>query len=150
MVTQVWQPVAIPGKGYIMNARLLTSLLFAAAAIYDGVIGIAFLLFANPIFGWLEITPPNHFGYVQFPAALLLVFAALFTAIARDPLANRHLIIYGMGLKLSYCGVVLFHWITTGLPWIWKPFCLADLVFLILFTWAWTTLKPSDPRHRSA
>ncbi len=32
---------------------------------------------------------------------------------------------------------VLFHWLGAGLPALWKPFCLADLAFLVLFAWAW-------------
>ena len=53
-----------------------------------------------------------------------------------------------MLLKLSYCGVVSYHWITTDLPWIWKPFCIADAVFLLLFLWAWAVLgrrKVAEP-----
>jgi hypothetical protein len=36
--------------------------------------------------------------------------------------------------------VVSFHWFTTGIPGMWKPFCIADLIFLILFAWAWTAI----------
>ena len=72
--------------------------------------------------------------------ALLIVFAVMFMAIAVNPVKNRNLISYGILLKLSYCGVVLFHWFTAGLPGMWKPFCVADLIFLLLFAWAWTVL----------
>ena len=36
-----------------------------------------------------EVTPPNHWAYVQFPAALLVIFGLMFVAIAQDPVANR-------------------------------------------------------------
>jgi hypothetical protein len=78
---------------------------------------------------------------VQFPAALLIVFAILFAAIARAPARNRNLIPYGVLLKLSYCGVISFHWLTAGLPDLWKPFCVTDLIFLIAFAWAWMSLR---------
>ena len=113
------------------------SILFIAAAVYDGLLGGAFLFAGDAVFQWFEVTPPNHPGYIQFPAALLVVFAVMFAAIAADPAGNRRLIPYGILLKLSYCGVVLYHWISGGVPGMWKPFFFADLVFLVLFRWAW-------------
>ena len=114
------------------------SLLFVVAAVYDGLLGLLFILAGKQAFAWFSVPPPNHFGYVQFPAALLLVFALMFLAIARDPQANMNLIPYGILLKVSYCGVVFYHWLATDLPYIWKPFAIADLVFLALFIWAYT------------
>ena len=117
------------------------SLLFIIAALYDGVLGALFLFAGGRVFEWLQVTPPNHPGYVQFPAALLIVFALMFCAIARNPLANRNLIPYGMLLKVSYCSVVFFHWFATGIPNMWKPFAIFDLAFLGLFIWAYVSLR---------
>lgn len=111
--------------------------LFVIAAVYDGLLGAAFLFAGGQLFQGFGVTPPNHLGYVHFPAALLLVFAWMFVAIARAPAKNSNLIPYGILLKASYCGVVMFHWFTQGLPDMWKPFCVADLVFLVLFGWSW-------------
>jgi len=122
------------------HVRWAISALFAVAALYDGVLGFGFLLGGTRIFDWFGVTPPNHAGYVQFPAALLLIFAIMFARIARDPYRNRHLIPYGMLLKVSYCGVVVGHWVTADVPDMWKPFCIVDLLFLGLFVWAWKTL----------
>ncbi len=107
--------------------------LFWVAAAYDGVLGLAFLAAPARLFELLDITPPNHFGYVHFPAALLVVFALLFVAIARDAERNRNLIPFGMLLKVSYCGVVFVHWFTAGVPSMWKPFAVMDVLFLVLF-----------------
>lgn len=123
-----------------MKARRFISGLFVVAALYDGLLGIAFLLGGDAMFNRFAVTPPNHPGYVQFPAALLIVFAIMFAAIAVSPTRNRNLIPYGILLKISYCGVVLFHWLTAGIPAMWKPFCIFDVVFLVLFAWAWTVL----------
>jgi hypothetical protein len=123
-----------------MALRAIITLLFAVAALYDGLLGLLFLAAGVRVFQWFDVTPPNHPGYVQFPAALLIVFALMFLAVARAPYANRRLIPYGMLLKASYCGVVFFHWCTAGLPYIWKPFAVADLVFLGLFAWAYRVL----------
>lgn len=122
------------------NKRVL-AVLFTLAAVYDGLLGIAFLFGSGPLFRWCGVTPPNHPGYVQFSAALLIVFAIMFMAIALDPFKNHNLILYGILLKVSYCGVVLFHWLTAGLPYIWKPFCICDLLFLVLFCWAWAATR---------
>ena len=48
---------------------------------------------------------------------------------------------YGILLKVSYCGVVSFHWFTAGLAGMWKPFCIFDYIFLIAFAWAWAALR---------
>ena len=107
--------------------------LFVVAALYDGILGLAFLFLPGAIFARFGVTPPNHLGYVQFPAALLIVFALMFLAIARDAEANRNLIPFGILLKVSYCAVVFAYWSTTGIPAMWKPFAVADLVFIVLF-----------------
>jgi hypothetical protein len=65
----------------------------------------------------------------------------MFLAVARNPLTNRNLIPFGILLKVAYCGVVLRYWLTTDLPGMWKPFCLADIAFLLVFAWAWTQLR---------
>ena len=119
-----------------MRKNRAIQVLFLVAAIYDGLLGAAFLFASGALFQWFGVAPPNHPGYAQFPAALLMVFAVMFLAIAVNPVRHRNLIPYGILLKISYCGVVLFHWLTEGLPGMWKPFCLFDLVFLALFVWA--------------
>ncbi len=119
----------------------IITLLFIIAALYDGLLGIAFLFAGDFIFQRFEVTPPNHLGYVQFPATLLVVFALMFSAIAKNPNTNKNLIPYGILLKLSYCGVVFYYWLTSNLPFIWKPFAVFDLIFLVLFIWAYSSLK---------
>jgi hypothetical protein len=124
-----------------MTNRPLVSFLFALAALYEGALGLVFLLAAGPLFQWAGVPPPNHLGYVQFPAALLVIFACMFVAVSRDPVRNRELIPFGMMLKAAYCGIVFTYWIKAGIPAMWKPFAIADLVFLLLFAWAYTKLR---------
>jgi hypothetical protein len=124
-----------------MKAKRAIRVLFVVAAVYDGLLGAAFLFMSGALVRWFEVTPPNHSGYVQFPAALLIVFAIMFGAIAANPVRNRNLIPYGILLKVSYCGVVLFHWLDAGIPNMWKPFCVLDLIFLIFFVRAWAALR---------
>lgn len=126
-----------------MGQHKSISILYWIAGLYDAILGVAFLLFGMSIFEHYGITPPNHIGYIQFPAALLLVFALMFFEIARQPIANRSLIIYGILLKVSYCAVVFGHWFSSGLPWIWKPFAVCDLIFGVLFVLSYIRLKQS-------
>jgi hypothetical protein len=114
--------------------------LFAVAAFYDGLLGLGFLLAGPAVFQWADVTPPNHFGYVQFPGALLVVFALMFLAVARRPVENRRLIPYGILLKVSYAGVVLYYWFAVGIPLLWKPFAVADIIFVVAFAWAYIAL----------
>lgn len=123
-----------------MRTKPVISALFLVAAAYDGILGIAFLLLPGNIFEWFNVTPPNHPGYIEFPALLLIAFALMFGAIARNPVANRNLIPFGMLLKVSYCAVVFGHWLGGGIPNLWKPWAVADLVFLALFYAAYRRL----------
>jgi len=119
--------------------------LYAFAALYDGLLGLAFLFAPAAIFQHFAVPPPNHFGYVHFPAAVLLIFTLMFSAIARNPSGNRNLIPYGILLKLAYSGVVLFHAVTAGVPYMWKPFAVCDLIFMALFCWSYLALRQSSP-----
>jgi hypothetical protein len=123
-----------------MQKQNRISVLFYLSAIYDGILGVAFLVAAPAIFAWSQVTPPNHWGYVQFPGALLIIFALMFLAVAKNPVENRGLICYGILLKIAYCAIVFYYWIVSGLPDIWKPWAIADLVFLTLFIWAYRKL----------
>jgi len=116
-------------------------ILFWLAALYDGVLGVAFLLAPGYPFSVFDVTPPNHMGYVRFPAALLIVFGIMFLNIARDPVTHRDLIPYGILLKVAYCGVVFYYWAVSSLPFMWKPFAVADVIMAGLFLWAWASLR---------
>jgi len=130
-----------------MKAAKWIVLLFVFAALYDGVLGLVFLAAPTWPFEQFDVTPPNHMGYVQFPAALLLIFGVMFAAIARDPVANRGLILYGILLKVAYCSVTGSHWLATDIPIIWKPFVVIDVVMLVLFVWAYVLLANAKPQQ---
>src|SRR4051812_9895057 len=111
-----------------MNQPTMIRGLFVIAGLYDGILGLLFLIAGPAMFARLGVVAPNHWGYVHFPALLLLAFAAMFFAVARAPAANRNLIAYGVMLKIAYCGTVFYYWFFGGdVPMIWKPFAFADL-----------------------
>jgi len=123
-----------------MNAPKWMAPLFWLAAAYDGILGLLFLVAPWWVFERFQMTPPNHWGYVQFPAALLLIFALMFVAIARNPAGNRGLIVYGILLKIAYSGLAAYYWSTTDIPVIWKPFMWIDLAMGVLFAIAYVML----------
>ena len=128
-----------------MKGRTGIAAFYVLAGLYDGILGLVFLFGWEPIFRHFAVAPPNHPGYVQFPALLLIVFSLMFFAVARDPVRNRVLIPYGVLLKAAYCGTVFWHWAAGGIPGMWKPFAWADLVFGILFAWSYVHLgKPGE------
>ncbi len=114
--------------------------LFYFSAFYDGILGLAFFFYPKFGFDLFGVTYPNHWGYIQFPAGLLIVFAMMFIRIGRNPEGNRAFIPYGIGLKASYCIVVFGYWLTTGLPDMWKPFAVIDFILGVLFFWAYIVL----------
>jgi hypothetical protein len=131
-----------------MKARKWIPILFALAAAYDGVLGLLFLTLPGYPFQLFDVTPPNHVGYVQFPAALLLIFALMFTKIALNPTRHRDLMLYGILLKVAYCAVSGWHWSSAGIPGMWKPFTFIDLVMGILFIWAYAVVGPGADKAR--
>lgn len=115
-------------------------IVFVVAGIYDLVLGFASVVAAPQIFRFAGVTPPNHWGYVYFPALLVVMFGIMFLRIAAEPVRRIELIHYGMGLKAAYCGVVFLFEITGSVPGLWIPFAYADLVFFVLFFFAWRSL----------
>jgi hypothetical protein len=118
----------------------LISIIFAASGVYDGLLGLVFLVAPAAMYDRFHVTPPNHWGYVQFGAALLIIFALMFFQVAARPAANRNLIPYGFLLKVAYAGTVFAYWFTQGLPGMWKPFAFCDAAFAVLFAWSYVKL----------
>lgn len=120
---------------------------FFVAAAYDGILGLLFLFIPRAIFDLWGVRPPYHMGYIQFPAALLIVFAWLFITIAREPIGNRNLIPFGIGLKVSYCVVVFWYWLFSDISLMWKPFAVFDAIFGVLFYLAYKRVGQEVPNE---
>ena len=76
---------------------------------------------------------------------MLMVFGVMFLAVAIDPIANRNLMPFGMLLKLSYVGMVVYYWFVLDYcATLFKPFAVIDAVMLVLFLVAY--LKPPAPK----
>ena len=124
-----------------MRDNKIISALFFLIAAYDGLLGAGFIMAPLRLIEWGGDKPPYHPGFIQFPALILVVFAVMFVQVALDPARNRNLIPYGILLKVSYSGVVLKYWLTTGVGQMWKPFAVIDAVTAVLFAWAYVILR---------
>jgi hypothetical protein len=125
-------------------SRSLVSPLFVIAGLYDFVIGLTFLLFGTRLFDAAGVPQPNHWGYIQFGALMLMIFGLMFFSVARNPVANRNLIPYGILLKLSYSALAGYYWAATDCPTLFKPFVVIDALMLILFWMAYNSLAPDS------
>lgn len=123
-----------------MKSLLPIRVLFVLTGLYDLLLGLAFLLAAPAIFEAGKVTPPNHMGYARFPGALVAIFGLMFLQVACKPLTSRSLIVYGILLKLSYVGMIVYYATHGGVPAMWVPFAYADVVMLLLMAWAWVAL----------
>ncbi len=124
-----------------MNSIKFSRVVFTISGIYDLFLGIVFLLFPLFAFDLFQVTYPNHLGYVQFPAALLIIFAIMFFNIAKDPIGKISFIPYGIMLKFAYSGIVFWYWLLSNIPDMWKPFAIADLLFMIGFGWCYYQIR---------
>ena len=118
--------------------------LFYISAFYDGVLGAVFLFCPSFPFHYFNVPLPNHVGYVQFPAAILLIFALIFYKIGTNPLKHKDLIKYGILLKVSYCFLTASYWIAGTLPGMWKPFTICDAVMGILYGLSYCSLQSTE------
>ena len=112
-------------------------ILLIVCGIYDGLLGLVVVVAPGALFQMFHVTPPNHYGYVQFSALMLILFGVMFLRAAADPVGRREFIVYGLALKASYSGLVFWYQFHGGVPKLWLPWAWADLGFLVLFFLAW-------------
>lgn len=119
----------------------LTKIAYLTSAVYDFVLGLAFLVMPATLFKIVNITPPNHWGYVSFAALMLMIFGIMFYKIFKNPSANKNLIPYSIMLKIAYCAVVFGYFIFSSMPCLWVIFGVCDFIFLLLFIRAYYQVK---------
>jgi len=121
--------------------------LFLVAAIYDGVLGIAFTFFYQPVFELLDVTPPES-GYIPLLGAFLFVIGVAYFLIYRGDLSrNRDMIFVGTLYKLAYSSVVFVYWAIGDVPHVLFAalFGIADMVFFVLMLECYLYLGRSRP-----
>jgi hypothetical protein len=121
---------------------LWVKILLILCGLFDGVVGAVFAIAPAAMFRTFGVVPPNHYGYVQFPALLLIIFAVIFFRAAAAPVQRRDTILYGVALKASYSGLVFWYQLHGGVPSLWVPWAWADTAFLVLLLIAWASVSP--------
>jgi hypothetical protein len=115
------------------------------SGVYDATLGLAFLAAYPSIYARMGVTLPNHPGYVQFPAALVVLFGVAFLIAARAPSRHRDILWMGALLKVAYAAVTLGHWFVGSIPAPWTMFGWIDALFAVLLLMAWRTTAASAP-----
>jgi hypothetical protein len=133
-----------------MTSLVPVRILYVLAAAYDGLLGLGFIVAAPRLFEYAAIPPPNHWGYIHFPAGLLVIFALIFLAIARDPVGSRNLVIYGVLLKVCYVTTVVWYDLHGGIPVMWNYFAVADALFGMMFIWSFAPIRKAATARRAS
>jgi hypothetical protein len=124
-----------------MKSLASIRIMYVIAALYDGLLGLAFIVAGPRLFELAKITPPNHWGYVHFAAGTLVIFGYMFLRIALRPIENRNLVVYGMLIKVCYVSTVTWYVFHGGVPAMWTWFAYADAAFFALFFWSLIRLE---------
>jgi hypothetical protein len=121
-------------------------ILFAVSGVYDLLLGITFMFFAERAFAALGIAGklPAVRGYLTLLGAFVLVIGVAYVLIARGDLQrNRDLILAGTLYKLAYSGTAFYYWAQGSLPHVafGAIFGVADAVFFVLMAECWRTVR---------
>ncbi|MFA5103946.1 MAG: hypothetical protein WC527_02065 [Candidatus Margulisiibacteriota bacterium] len=114
---------------------------FYLATAYDGILGAIGLLAPVQIYKRFDVPLPGHMGYIYFLSLLMILVAVMFFNIARDAMANKNLIFYGILAKTSFCLVVFGYLLFGNIPALFVPFAFLDLLFIVLFVLAGRAIK---------
>jgi hypothetical protein len=107
------------------------------------VIGGLFIFLPDQVFAYFSLGARPDTQYLQLPAVLIMVFGLMMFNVAREPARNLNLILYINLFKVGFISVVIFNWLTKGLPWLWLSFVGFDLTYLIGFITAYRMIKES-------
>ena len=120
--------------------------LFTVSAIYDVLLGVTFMFFAEPAFAALGIGDklPAIRGYLTLLGAFVLVIGIAYFLIARGDLnRNADLILVGTLYKLAYAGTAFYYWAQGSLPHVafGALFGVADAIFFVLMAECYWALE---------
>jgi hypothetical protein len=127
-----------------MNKEKLFPVYFRIIGVYDILLGILFVLFFRNIYQQLNITLPNHPGYIFVPALFLICGGIGEFLIARNPLRNTDLVIVRLLMKLSFAGAVFYCYFTYGVPVVFMIISIISIVGIIknMLFLKWAYSKP--------
>lgn len=129
-----------------MTPRWIRSL-FIVAALYDLVLGAAYLVLYPTLYARFGVALPNHPGYVQLNALFVVIMGIGFWMVANAPVRNRDLIALGMLFKAAYAGIVFFYWARGMMPAMWLIWAVCDTLFLLAFLLALRALPRAETQR---
>lgn len=107
---------------------------FLVAALYDLILGVAFVVFGEQILGAIDLELPPHIAYIQLAAVFIFVQGFSYLFPFRDPLGNLGIVQVGVVYKLAYAGLALWYLAIGILPSpFFIPWAIIDLGFLVGF-----------------
>jgi len=107
---------------------------FLVAALYDIILGAAFLIAGESILTAIGMTLPPHIAYIQLAAIFILVQGLSYWLVYRDPLGNLGIVRIGVVYKAAYAGLAAWYLILGTLPSVFFiPWAIIDLGFLVGF-----------------
>lgn len=110
--------------------------LYLTGALYDFLLGIAFIFFYVTIFGMLGMNLPKNSAYLTFCAVMIALFGVLQYMIFLKLEGSRRLIVYSILVKIAYVGTVFYYYFLVGPDYVDLPFIIFagfDIIFAILF-----------------
>jgi hypothetical protein len=116
-------------------------LFFGFVGCIEFLIGGLFIFSADQVYQFFQLGTVPAYQYLQLPALLIMVFGIMMLNVARRPKQNQNLIFYINLFKISFIGVVVYNYLTKGLPWLWLAFVGFDLVYLVGFLLAYRQIK---------
>lgn len=115
-----------------MNIENIKKIYFIAF-LYDFILGVSIFFFGAQLLPFFGVGLPDHFAYLDFSSVLVAIFGLMFYQIYKDPIKNMNLIPFGIYLKITYVGLVIYYMIVDDIAMVWKVFAVFDLIFFILF-----------------
>ena len=114
-----------------MIKKINFPLSFFLFGIYDILLGLSFIVFYRNIYKALNITLPNHPGYIFVPAAFIVCGGIGELLIAKNPFKNIDLVIIRLLMKLSFAAIVMYCYFTVGIPAIFLIIAMLSILGII-------------------
>lgn len=115
-----------------MKAKAFFKLFFLVIGGYDVLLGGVFVLFYRNIYAYLNVTLPNHPGYIYVPALFLISAGIGEFLIAKNLLRNIDLAIVRLLMKLSFALAIFYCYFKYGVPTIFLVISIASIVGVII------------------
>ena len=107
---------------------------FLVAALYDLLLGAAFVAFGEQLLSAIGMELPPHVAYIQLAAVFIFVQGLSYALVYRDPLSNLGIVRVGVAYKAAYAGLALWYLVIGLLPSVFfLPWAAIDVIFLVGF-----------------